>query len=58
MIDEMLDLLLTHYNKDYKAENAVTAHDTFFKSYLIGYLTWNLTNEQIKENIGYLKGKN
>lgn len=55
MIDKMLELLLTNYNGDSKTP--VASNDTYFKSYLIGFLTWNLTEKQLKENIGYLEKK-
>lgn len=56
MIDELLATMLIRYN-DGKAE-PVSSNDTYFKSFLIGFLTWSLTEKQLKESLQYYKEKN
>lgn len=57
MIDELKALLLDRYNGFGQSENPVTDNDTYFKSYLIGYLTWRLSDKDLKEDIEYFQSK-
>lgn len=57
MIDELLATMLIRYNED-KKDNPVSSNDTYYKSFLIGFLTWSLTEKQLKESLDYYKEKN
>jgi len=54
-IDKLIELLLDRYNGD--SENPVTSNDTYFKSYLLGYFTYRLSNKELDEDIEYFQSK-
>lgn len=54
-IDELFALLLDRYNGE--SENPVDLNDTYFKSYLLGYFTYRLSNKELDEDIEYFKSK-
>lgn len=54
-IDKLMELLLDRYNGE--SENPVDLDDTYFKSYLLGYFTYRLSNKELDEDIKYFESK-